>query len=57
MIIPAENMQSILQEVEGIEIIPVRRLEEVFSHVFGEEAALPNDAIPAAADRSETKSV
>jgi Lon-like ATP-dependent protease len=57
VIIPAENMQSILREVEGIEIIPVRRLEEVFLHVFGEEAALPNSAIPAAADRSETKSV
>jgi ATP-dependent Lon protease len=57
VIIPAENMQSILREIKGIEIIPVHRLEEVFSHVFGEEAALPNDAIPAAADRSETKSV
>jgi ATP-dependent Lon protease len=57
VIIPAENMQSILREVEGIEIIPVHRLDEVFSHVFGEEAALPNDAIPAAVDRSEKKSV
>jgi ATP-dependent Lon protease len=57
VIIPAENMQSILREVEGIEIIPVRRLEEVFLHVFGEEAALPNNAVPAAADRSEKKTV
>ncbi|RDI44184.1 ATP-dependent protease LonB [Falsibacillus pallidus] len=30
VIIPQENMQSILDEVEGIEIIPVTQLEEVF---------------------------
>jgi ATP-dependent Lon protease len=57
VIIPAENMQSILQEMDGIEIVPVQRLEEVFSIVFGKNAAQHDSAIPAAADRSETKSV
>lgn len=57
VIIPAENMQSILQEMDGIEIVPVQRLEEVFSIVFGKNVAQHDSAIPAAADRSETKSV
>ena len=57
VIIPAENMQSILQEMDGIEIVPVQRLEEVFSIVFGKNAAQHDSAIPAATDRSETKSV
>jgi ATP-dependent Lon protease len=57
VIIPAENMQSILQEMDGIEIVPVQRLEEVFSIVFGKNAAQHDSAIPAASDRSETKSV
>ncbi|MFC4320981.1 ATP-dependent protease LonB [Litchfieldia salsa] len=30
VIIPQENMQNILREIEGIEIIPVTHLEEVF---------------------------
>ena len=30
VIIPEENMQSILNEIEGIEIIPVTHLNEVF---------------------------
>lgn len=30
VIIPAENMQSILKEIEGIKIIPVTHLQEVF---------------------------
>ncbi|WP_062355359.1 ATP-dependent protease LonB [Bacillus kwashiorkori] len=30
VIIPAENMQSVLNEVDGIEIIPVHHLSEVF---------------------------
>jgi ATP-dependent Lon protease len=34
VIIPEENMQSILQEIDGIEIIPVNHLREVFERVF-----------------------
>ena len=30
VIIPFDNLQSSLNEIEGIEIIPVKRLEEVF---------------------------
>jgi ATP-dependent Lon protease len=57
VIVPLENMQSILREIDGIEIIPVQRLEEVFPVVFGKDFAQHDSAIPAAADRSEKKSV
>ena len=40
MIIPAENMQPLLYEIEDIEIIPVHKVEEVF------ERALKKDVIP-----------
>ncbi|MFC0297719.1 ATP-dependent protease LonB [Geobacillus jurassicus] len=58
VIIPIENMQSLLGEVSGIQIIAVRRLEEVLVHVFGEEALRRGPALlPAAVDRSEKKLV
>ncbi|WP_025949395.1 ATP-dependent protease LonB [Geobacillus thermocatenulatus] len=58
VIIPIENMQSLLGEVSGIQIIAVRRLEEVLVHVFGEEALRRGPALlPAAMDRSEKKLV
>ncbi|MBS4208927.1 ATP-dependent protease LonB [Bacillus sp. FJAT-50079] len=34
VIIPLDNMQASLQEGIGIEIIPVKKLEEVFAHAF-----------------------
>ncbi len=34
VIIPKENMQSILNEISGIDIIPVAHLSEVFELVF-----------------------
>lgn len=40
VIIPYENMQSILKEIDGIEIIPVTHIKEVF------EIALKKDVIP-----------
>ncbi|WP_419881839.1 ATP-dependent protease LonB [Peribacillus sp. B-H-3] len=40
VIIPEENMQSILQEIEGITIIPVTKLKDVF------DKALLKDVIP-----------
>lgn len=56
VIIPAENRQSVLDEVKGITVIPVRTIEEVFA------AALANDGdqglgIPSLIDRGDKKSV
>ncbi|RLQ98024.1 ATP-dependent protease LonB [Falsibacillus albus] len=34
VIVPSENMQSMLGEIDGIEIIPVSQLEEVFKHAL-----------------------
>lgn len=34
VIIPKENMESILKEIKGVEIIPVTSLKEVFQHAF-----------------------
>lgn len=34
VLIPKENMQAILKEIKDIEIVPVSRIEEVFSAVF-----------------------
>lgn len=39
VIIPKENLQSILNEVDGIEIIPVTHLSEVFESAFLKENA------------------
>lgn len=36
VIIPAENNQSMLEDIEGIEIIPVTHLNEVFTVLFNE---------------------
>jgi ATP-dependent Lon protease len=60
VIIPIENMQSILNDVKGIEIIPVKHLHEVF------ELALQHkefdtgsilDSIPASYDLSKKESI
>ena len=44
MIIPEENMQSILNEIEGITIIPIREFESAIKialiHRFEEESPL-----------------
>lgn len=37
VIIPAENMQPFLYTIKGIEIIPVRKLKEVFELAFVQE--------------------
>ncbi|WP_078379496.1 ATP-dependent protease LonB [Sutcliffiella halmapala] len=39
VIIPAENMQSIIREIEGIEIIPVREFQEVLDLALIREKA------------------
>ena len=36
VIIPAENWQSVFDNLEGLRVIPVETAEEVFHHVFGE---------------------
>jgi Lon-like ATP-dependent protease len=39
VIIPAENMQSIIKEIEGIEVIPVHRFQEVLDLALVREKA------------------
>jgi Lon-like ATP-dependent protease len=56
VIIPAENMQTILNEIDGINIVPVRHLHEVF------EIALVNayqhlDAIPASIELAKKETI
>lgn len=36
VLIPKENWQVIFEGLEGVRVIPVDRIEEVFRHVFGE---------------------
>lgn len=36
VLIPKENWQAIFEGLEGVKVIPVDRIEEVFRHVFGE---------------------
>lgn len=36
VLIPKENWQAIFEGLEGVRVIPVDRMEEVFRHVFGE---------------------
>lgn len=49
--IPKDNYQTILDEIDGIEVIPVLHLNEVFSNVFPRffegEDSMYNEAIPA----------
>ncbi len=37
VLIPKENWQQIFEGLEGVKVIPVERMEEVFHHVFGEQ--------------------
>ncbi|MEH7387733.1 ATP-dependent protease LonB [Bacillus sp. JJ1521] len=60
VIIPEENMQSILKEIEGIEIIPVTNLEEVFKIAIetperGKQSK--QSIIPASTNYTKTESV
>ncbi|MDN4527032.1 ATP-dependent protease LonB [Fictibacillus fluitans] len=49
VIIPKDNDQAILREIEGIEIIPVTKLTQVFQHAFPELDKENQQAIPASA--------
>ncbi len=37
MIIPQDNWQALFDSIEGLKVIPVQSVTEVFRHVFGEE--------------------
>ena len=56
VIIPEENMQSLLTEIDGIQIIPVKHLRDVFNLAFDKEAGR-SQAITAAIDLSKKESV
>lgn len=59
VIIPKENVQSILKKIDGIDIIPVTHLSEVFTIVFGNISFNEtNQVIPASSTiDTKTKSV
>jgi Lon-like ATP-dependent protease len=44
VIIPSENWQAIFAGLDGLQVIPVDRVEEVFSHVFPKSALLEEQA-------------
>ena len=56
VIIPEENMQSILQEIDGIEIITVSYLHEVFEHALMKDFFV-EQAVFATIDLSKKESV
>lgn len=45
VIIPSENWQSIFDNLEGLRVVPVETLEEVFKHVFGASEKLKVEEI------------
>ncbi|SDM87768.1 Lon-like ATP-dependent protease [Fictibacillus solisalsi] len=49
VIIPKDNDQAILREIDGIEIIPVTKLTQVFQHAFPDLDKENQQAIPASA--------
>ncbi|MGP7816800.1 ATP-dependent protease LonB [Niallia sp. 01092] len=56
VIIPKENMQSVLQEVQGITLIPVTTITEVLDHALIKES-LKEEAIQATIDITKKKSM
>ncbi|MCM3093810.1 MULTISPECIES: ATP-dependent protease LonB [unclassified Cytobacillus] len=56
VIIPKENMQSILMEITGIKIIPVSHLNEVFEAALQKEY-LKEQAIPASIELQKKESI
>ncbi|MFS0775767.1 ATP-dependent protease LonB [Neobacillus sp. 3P2-tot-E-2] len=56
VIIPEENMQSILNEIKGIRIVPVTHLSEVFDVALVNKLA-QNQAIPASIELSKKESI
>jgi len=55
VLIPKENWQAIFEGLEGVKVIPVDRMEDVFRHVFGDASAWTEEKqhpveLPMAAD-------
>ncbi|MDB4868665.1 MAG: lonB [Cohnella sp.] len=55
VLIPQENWQEIFEAIDGVKVVPVERMEEVFRHVFGDQITMdaPGYAVtdaPVAAD-------
>jgi Lon-like ATP-dependent protease len=56
VIIPEENLQSILGEINGITVIPVKHLNEVFEHALI-QIHRQEDSIPASIELSKKESI
>jgi ATP-dependent Lon protease len=56
VIIPEENLQSILGEIEGIDIVPVKHLNEVFEHALV-NMHRQHDSIPASIELSKKETI
>jgi len=57
VIIPEENMQSVLKEIKGITIIPVASFNQVLELALLKDAQENGEAIPASIDISKKESV
>ena len=57
VIIPAENMQPFLYTIKGIEIIPVRKLKEVFELTFMQENMHREIDVQTALDETDAQSM
>lgn len=57
VIIPEENMQSVLKEITGITIIPVSSFQQVLELALLKEGQANGEAIPASIDISKKESV
>jgi len=44
VIIPKENWQAIFEGLEGVNVVAVESIEEVFARIFGEQLTVPADA-------------
>lgn len=44
VLIPKENWQEIFAGLQGVRVIPMERMEEVFAQVFGDQVKLAPDA-------------
>jgi Lon-like ATP-dependent protease len=56
VIIPEENLQSILGEINGINIVPVKHLNEVFEHALV-KMHRQHDSIPASIELSKKETI
>ncbi len=50
VLIPKENWQEIFSGIDGMQVIGIETMEEVFEHIFGESLPSFAPAVPAASD-------